>query len=303
MKEGGILWRCFMIRHASLLTALTLAASLAMPAFGQQQAAAPAPAQAGSAVRVLVIPFSTLNVGDNQEWIGRAVQEDIIADFGHTNQFTPVAFQGQLLVEDNATAVSLAHKADANLVIRGSAQMVDKDLRITAQMIDARTGDTVTTASVTGPTSDLLKLEDSLSSQLRTNLASLQPPQSAAAQPDASQAAPITYAPAAPSYTPGYGYPSYTTVYAAPTYYSYAPEPCYDYGYAGGPIVVFGGNLGFRGFGHGFTRGFHNGGFPGGFHNGGFGGGFSGGFHGGGGFSHGGGGFSGGGSHGGGGHR
>ncbi len=197
-----------MVRHASLLSALTLAVGLAMPGFAQQQPSPP---------RLLVIPFTTLNVGDNQEWIGRAVQEDIIADFGHTNQFLPVAFQGQIVVEDNATAVSLAHKANATLVIRGSAQMVDKDLRITAQMIDARTGDTVTTASVTGPTSDLLKLEDGLSSQLRTNLAIMvqaaEQQQPAAAQPDTSQqvAGPVTYVP----YTPASTYdpmPATTTI-------------------------------------------------------------------------------------------
>jgi TolB-like protein len=291
-----------MVRRASLLSALALAAGLAMPGFAQQQPSAP---------RLLVIPFATLNVGDNQEWIGRAVQEDIIADFGHTNQFLPVAFQGQIVVEDNATAVSLAHKANATLVIRGAAQMIDKDLRITAQMIDARTGDTITTASVTGPTSDLLKLEDGLSSQLRTNLAIMvqaaEQQQPAAAQPDTSQqvAGPVTYVP----YTPGYGYDTSAN-------YGYG-SPYYGYG---SPVVVIGGGFGFcnfngrgfvpfcgprvfnGGFNNGFrggfvggtTVGFHGGGFSGGgFHGGGFSGGFSGGgFHGGG--------FSGGGFHGGG---
>jgi TolB-like protein len=290
-----------MIRHASLLSALTLATALAMPAFAQQQQAAP---QQQSGPRVLVIPFTTLNVGDNQEWIGRAVQEDIIADFGRTNQFLPVAFQGQIVVEDNATAVSLAHKADATLVIRGSAQMVGPDLRITAQMIDARSGDTVTTASVTGPTADLLKLEDGLSAQLRTNLAAMQAPlptqQPAAAQPDQAQASgPVTYAPspayaAQPAYTPGY---SYAPTYAAPVYadpgYGYDVSPYYDYGYLGGPIVVYGGGFGFRGYGRGFSGGYHGGGFGGG----------GGGFHGGGGFSGGGGFHGGGGGGGGGGHR
>jgi TolB-like protein len=297
-----------MIRRASLLSALVLAAGVAVPAFGQQ-ASPQQSAQPQPSLRVLVIPFSTLNVADNQLWIGRAVQEDIIADFGRTHQFMPVGFQGEITVEDNATAVSLAHKADANLVIRGAAQMVDQNLRITAQLIDARSGDTVTTASVTGPTSDLLKLEDGLAAQLQSNFNAVTQPlaqeQPAAAQPEATQqpSGPTVYAPPAPvyaqpTYTPGYSYPPpYAPVYADPGYAYSSPD--YGYGYLGAPIVIYGGGYYGHGYyGHGFGGGYyHGGGYGGGFHGGG-GVGF-GGIHSGGGFS-GGGGFHGGG---GGGHR
>ncbi len=235
-----------MVRRVSLISALTLAATLAVPGISRAADAGP---------RVLVIPFSTLNVADSQQWIGRAVQESIIADFGHAGGYAPVAFQGQIIVEDNATAVSLAHKADADFVIRGAAQMVDKTLRITAQMIDARTSDTVTTASVTGGSSDLLKLEDDLSIQLRTHIAAAQQAAQQAAQAQAATqpSGGITYTPAqtyqpAPSYTPGYSYaPTYTYVPTyVPTYYDYGypTYSTYPYYVYGGPTFFFSGRFG-----------------------------------------------------------
>lgn len=296
-----------MVRSTSLIAALTIASALAVP--GVTRAAQ------ADATRVLVIPFTTLNVADDQQWIGRAIEENIIADFGHSNAYMPVAFQGQLLVEDNATAITLAHKANADLVIRGAAQRVDKTLRITAQMIDARTGDSLTTASVTGSAADLLKLEDDLSAQLRTNAASAQqaqlqaqPQQQMAAPQQADSAGGITYTPnptyATPSYTPGY---SYDPTYVAPTYYDYGYSPAYygsypyysTYGY-GYPSFYFGSSYGFGGYyNHGYYgrgRGFDHdgddfrGGRDGGRSGGGFGGGrdsfgggdTTGGFHGGG---------------------
>jgi len=127
----------------------------------------PTGAQVTPAHRVLVIPFTTLNVPEGQQWIARGVQENIVADFGRNGGWAPVAFQGQVVVEDNATAARLGKQASANYAIRGSAQVVGPTVRLTAQLIDATTGDTLSTAAVTGSPNDLLRLEDELSSQLR----------------------------------------------------------------------------------------------------------------------------------------
>ena len=114
----------------------------------------------------MIIPFSVLNVPESQQWIGKGVQENLIADLGRSGAYSPLAFQGQVVVEDNAAAVRLAKNANTALVIRGAAQMVGDQVRITAQVIDANSGETIRTASVTGPTGDMLKLEDQLSAQL-----------------------------------------------------------------------------------------------------------------------------------------
>ena len=204
----------------------------------QQQFTPPGP-------KVLIIPFATLNVQEGEEWIGRGVEETIVADFGHDRAFSPIAFKGQLLVEDNATAISLAHKANADYVIRGAAQRVDQTLRITAQFIDSRNGDTIAAATVTGSAKDLLKLEDDLSSQLRISAM----PIVMAEQQHQLNYIPGNYLPppqmsdgGSGPYYPGYEQtPTYTPTYAPadsssdqPPYYdpSYAYNS-YPYGYPG----------------------------------------------------------------------
>jgi len=124
-------------------------------------------AQVTPAQRVLVIPFTTLNLPESQQWIAKGVEENIVADFGRNGGWSPVAFQGQVIVEDNATAARLGRQAAADYAIRGSAQVVGESVRLTAQLIETKSGDTLSTAAVTGSPKDLLRLEDELSSQLR----------------------------------------------------------------------------------------------------------------------------------------
>ncbi|HVT79274.1 MAG TPA: hypothetical protein VHM90_01345 [Phycisphaerae bacterium] len=191
--------------------------------------------------RVLVVPFSVLNVPESQQWIGRGVQENVVADFGRSGDFTPIAFQGQVLVEDNATAARLARNAQSPYAVRGAAQQVGGEIRITAQLIDAKTGDTLRTASVTGPSDNLLKMEDQLAAQLRG--VATDPPATAGTATAAAPAAPMTPIIIQPSQpqvivvqpqlNPGVSYSGYSYPYASNGYYPYAPA------YAGYPYSPF----------------------------------------------------------------
>ena len=192
-----------------LLAAMTAAVALATAARADD-------------TRVLIIPFNTLNVPEAYQWIGKGVQENLVADLGRSGNVVPVAFQGSVIVEDNATAARLARKAQATLAIRGAAQVVGNDARLTAQMLDAKTGEILRTASVTGPVSGLLKLEDELTAQLRG------PAPPTAAPVVASSAAPSV--PSAPQQVVVVAQP------APPIYYPFPPYPpalAYPYTYGG----------------------------------------------------------------------
>jgi TolB-like protein len=177
-----------------------------------------AASMAQGAERVLVLPFSVLNVPESQQWIGKGVQENIVAEFGRSGEFAPVAFQGQVIVEDNATAARLARTAQSPYAVRGAAQAVGDQVRLTAQLIDAKSGDTLRTASVTGQSDNLLKMEDELAAQLRGYAQPAATPNAAPAAP-ASPAPVVVQQPSAPAYS--YGYPAY------PYYADYG----YSYGY------------------------------------------------------------------------
>ena len=60
--------------------------------------------------RVLVLPFNSLNVPAPQQWIAKAVQENLVADLGRTPGVIPISSSSQVIIEDNATAARLAQR-------------------------------------------------------------------------------------------------------------------------------------------------------------------------------------------------
>ena len=133
--------------------------------------------------KFLVIPFQTLNAGADQQWIGKAVQETLVANLWQSKNYSPESFQGQTIVEDNVAAARIARDASVPVAVRGSAQLVYGEIRLTAHLIYAKNGDNVTTSIVSGPLNNLLIMEDQLSVQLRRRTsapgaqnATLQPP-------------------------------------------------------------------------------------------------------------------------------
>jgi TolB-like protein len=240
------------MRRSLLAAALVLSTTPILPAFSATNYSAPAASDASAATassqaRVLVIPFLTLNLPSDKQWIGKAVQETLIADLGRATGYSPIAFPGQIIVEDNATAVRLARELDggaAAYAVRGSAQFVNNEVRLTAQLIDARTGDTLATSIVTGKFDDLLKLEDDLAGQLSAGPASSVPvytsqgsgyvPRSNTVPAYSNMNQPLNY-----DYqdygTPAYYYsPVYTPAYYDDSYY-----PSYSYGSPFVPSVFF----------------------------------------------------------------
>jgi TolB-like protein len=171
--------------------------------------------------RILVIPFNTLNVADAQQWIGKGAQEALIADMARSGDIVPVGFKGAVIVEDNATAARLARQAQASLAIRGTAQVRGNDVRLSAQVLDAKTGELLRTATATGVLSDLLKVQDDLTAQLR-----------GPAQPLALVMSAVSTAPAAAPQVVVVPQP------APPLYYPFPPYPpalypgYYPYGYS-----------------------------------------------------------------------
>lgn len=176
--------------------------------------------------RVLILPFNSLNVPAPQQWIAQAVQENLVADLGRTPGIIPIASGSQVIIEDNATAARLARNANAPYAVRGAAQLVGDDVRLTAQLIDSRTGDTLRTALVTGKAADLLKLEDQLASQIRGT-------DTAASTPTPAAAPPTIIVPSAPNViVVSQPQPAYYPVYYPDNYYASYPYTSYSYPYS-----------------------------------------------------------------------
>jgi hypothetical protein len=142
-------------------------------------------------------------------------------------------------VEDNETAARLARNANAALAIRGTAQVVGENVRLTAQLIDSKTGGTLRTGLVTGSMGELLALEDELAGQLSGATGTA----ATSVAPAATRVAPATtpvVAVTAPAAAPAVivinpPQPVYDTTYPYPYGYPYGWS--YSYGYY--PTVLY----------------------------------------------------------------
>jgi TolB-like protein len=228
-------------------------------------------------LKVLVIPFAQIGPTTDHLWVGEALNENLMTQVAGNPAIQAINLNAPL--KGAHDAISAARQENVAVVVFGSYQFSDSQLRIQGQVYDVLRDRTLTTLSATGAVSDLFKMEDTIASQLG----------SALPQP-ASQVPTVTYGAdqsATPSYTTtdtANANPVQTYVYPAqaqPTYvypsqpYVYAnPYPYYGYGYGypyywGGPVFIYGG------YGRGFYGGgYYRGGFRGGFYGGGhFGGG------------------------------
>jgi TolB-like protein len=205
--------------------------------------------------KVLVLPFIALNQAEYQPWLGRSIQQSVVADL-------MTAAPGRIIssespAADDAAAIDVARKAGAQFVIRGNFASIGGDVRVTGQVLDVSTGKAVTAIKATGPSSNVFAMEDELAAQIRRRLA-LNPPASDVRSPVATEPPPMegVRMPAQPAADPyaqtyvapvqGYNPPTqieYNYYYSQPTT-DYVPMPSFgwvwpSYGYGLGLSYVF----------------------------------------------------------------
>ncbi|HSV14541.1 MAG TPA: hypothetical protein VLI90_09785 [Tepidisphaeraceae bacterium] len=185
--------------------------------------------------RVMVYPFTSVGDPGSYAWIGNGIQQSLLVEAGRPG-FVTMAAPTTQPAEPAADLAAVAAKAGAAVVVFGSYQILNSDIRCTGQVVDTATGQTITSLSATGQLRELFKLEDDLGRQLHNVL---QPPANALAARDQQQTAtqPQESYPPVASSTSGYYYNSGgSDSYVPATYYvptsTYAyPAYGYDYPY------------------------------------------------------------------------
>ncbi|HEY2585526.1 MAG TPA: hypothetical protein VGI81_07175 [Tepidisphaeraceae bacterium] len=156
--------------------------ALAVIAWAREVDAAEATANSAT---VLVLPFAPLNPAETQPWLGKSIQQSVVADL-------TAAAPGRVLSTDDtaadaAAAVDAAKRAGATVVVLGHVATAGNDLRVTGQVFDVSTGKPVTAIKATAPAADVFTLEDELAEQIRRRVA-LNPPRPAAASTQTTEA-------------------------------------------------------------------------------------------------------------------
>ncbi len=137
---------------------------------------------------VLVMPFAPIGDATRLGWVGQAVQQNMMTELARVRSLKVVAGKMEAGAANDADAVKkIAREAGAVFVIFGNFQLVEPDLRITGEMIDVGTGQSIAGLKATGALRDLFDMEDTLAGQVRRTLVAAQQ----AANPPAAGAAPL----------------------------------------------------------------------------------------------------------------
>ena len=174
------------------LAALTLSLMVPAAVLADVPATQPAAAvPASTEAKVLVVMFQPVEPTD-PDWIGRAVQQSLVADLSRTNTSTSIQpFADQSRVSSVNEAIDAGKHADARYVIFGSYQRIDPTLRITGQIVDISTGKVVAGLKATGSDRELFDMQDTLAFQAKWGLGTERLAQkTAAAKADAQATAP-----------------------------------------------------------------------------------------------------------------
>jgi TolB-like protein len=132
------------------------------------------PVTTATKAKVLLLPFVELNKSEPQPWLGKSIQQSILADLILVAPGRVVDADTE--AADANTALEAGHKAGARYVVHGSFVTAGQDLRVTGEVLDVNTGRAVTALKVTGSATNLFVLEDELADQIRRRL-TLAPPQ------------------------------------------------------------------------------------------------------------------------------
>ncbi|HEV8605032.1 MAG TPA: hypothetical protein VGQ99_06680 [Tepidisphaeraceae bacterium] len=146
------------------------------------RAADPAPAGAPAAkapTRILILPFSMTGGDAKYAWIGQAISENFQAELAKAgfSIATPIADRPgqQVGIANPDEALRIAQNSKAEVVIFGSYQFLDPDLRVTGQILDVPSNQPVGALKASGAFRQLFTLEDDLAEQTKKILVGEKP--------------------------------------------------------------------------------------------------------------------------------
>ena len=133
------------------------------------------------AASIAIMPFANLSRDPADDWIGEGITQTVSADLTKVGLtlVEQTAVLGALGTRDavdpervdDTRALEIGRQLGATLLVRGTYQRVGDQLRITAHVVDVRSGDVVQSTKVDGMLSDLFAAQDQVGAALAERIA------------------------------------------------------------------------------------------------------------------------------------
>jgi TolB-like protein len=179
-----------------VVTLLTSAAVAQPPATTQATSERPP-------MNVLLLRFDQLDQSAGMQWVGRAVQQSLLAEAVRLRAIQPITPKEETLTTRSTTDQNVAERmgkeSGADYVVYGSYQTIENELRLTGSLLGVNSGKLVGGLKATGAVRDLFGLQDQMADQMKRQLMNVYAPP--ATQPVVA-AAPSVLTPVTPMATP-----------------------------------------------------------------------------------------------------
>ncbi len=118
--------------------------------------------------KILVLPFEAVNPNESNPWLGKSVQQSLVADLMVSAPDRVVAADQPVSTVEAALAVG--RREGARYVIAGGFVTSDRAVRITGQVLDTTNGHAISGLKATGDTGQIFRMEDGLAFQVKERL-------------------------------------------------------------------------------------------------------------------------------------
>jgi non-specific serine/threonine protein kinase len=130
---------------------------------------------------VAVMTFSNITKEAADEWIGSGIAETVTADLKKIRGLAVIGRErifetlknlssGQLAEFDGKFAIDIGRTLGATWILGGGYQKIGEMIRITARVIDVRTGEVIKTVKIDGKITDIFDLQDKIVYELSKGL-------------------------------------------------------------------------------------------------------------------------------------
>ncbi len=120
---------------------------------------------------IIVLPFANMSRDSEQEYFSDGITEDLTSNLSKISSLFVIARNSAFIYKGKAVKVQdVSREMGVRYVLEGSVRKADNQVRITAQLIDATTGEHLWSERFDRPFKDVFALQDEIGQKIVTTL-------------------------------------------------------------------------------------------------------------------------------------
>ena len=120
---------------------------------------------------IIVLPFENMSPDPDQEYFSDGLTEEIITDLSHIQDFLVISRSTAMTFKGSKKKIKeIAREVSVRYALEGSVRKAGNDLRITAQLIDAKTDSHIWAEKYKGTLDDVFDIQEKVSQDICTIL-------------------------------------------------------------------------------------------------------------------------------------